>query len=114
VFRLTPNNGTWTESVLHTFGSSGDGIGPIAVILDSAGNLYGTTMPDGVSSDGIVYKLTPNPNGPWTETILYTFPIDSSGPYPDAPLIWNATQTSLFSTAAVNSISGGTVYELTP
>ena len=114
VFRLTLHNGSWTEGVLHTFGAAGDGIHPIAVTLDSAGNLYGTTLSDGVSSDGIVYKLTPNPNGPWTETTLYTFPLNSNGPYPDAPLIWNAAQTSLFSTAVASGSSAGTVYEVTP
>ena len=114
VFKLTPDNGTWTESVLHTFGTPGDVIHPIAVTLDSAGNLYGATLSDGVSSDGIVYKLTPSPNGPWTETTLYTFPLNSNGPYPDAPLIWNAAQTSLFSTAVASGSSAGTVYEVTP
>ena len=114
VFKLTPNNGTWTESVLHTFGAPGDGIHPIAVTLDSAGNLYGATLSDGVSSDGVVYKLTPTPSGPWTETILYTFPLNNTGPFPDAPLTWNASQTSLFSTAVVSDQSAGTVYEVTP
>jgi len=114
VFKLTPDNGTWTESVLHTFGTPGDVIHPIAVTLDSAGNLYGATLSDGVSSDGIVYKLTPSPNGPWTETTLYTFPLNCNGPHPDAPLIWNAAQASLFSKAVASGSSAGTVYEVTP
>jgi uncharacterized repeat protein (TIGR03803 family) len=114
VFRLTPNNGTWTESVLHTFGAPGDGSHPIAVTLDSAGNLYGATLSAGVSSNGIVYKLTPNPNGPWTETILYTFPFVNDGPYPDAPLTLNAAQTSLFSTALGYAPGKDIVYEITP
>jgi len=114
VFKLTPNNGTWTESVIHTFGAPGDGIHPIAVTLDSAGNLYGATSPDGVSSNGVVYKLTPTPSGPWTETILYTFPLNSNGPSPDAPLTWNTSQTSLFSTALSSGSSGGIVYKVTP
>src|SRR5260370_14580336 len=114
VFKLTPKNGTWTESVLHTFGAPGDGIHPIAVTLDSAGNLYGATLSDGVSSDGVVYKLTPTPSGPWTETILYTFPLNNTGPFPDAPLTWNASQTRLFITAVASDQSAGTVYEVTP
>ena len=114
VFKLTPNNGTWTESVLHTFGAPGDGIHPIAVTLDSAGNLYGATFSNGVSSDGVVYKLTPTPSGPWTETILYSFPLNNAGPFPDAPLTWNASQTSLFSTALLGGSSGGIVYKVTP
>jgi hypothetical protein len=31
-----------------------------------------------------------NYHGPWTETTLYTFLLKSNGPYPDAPLTWNA------------------------
>ncbi len=43
VFKLTPNqDGSWTESVLHSFNSS-DGAYPSAgLIFDAAGNLYGT------------------------------------------------------------------------
>jgi uncharacterized repeat protein (TIGR03803 family) len=46
VFELTPGaNGAWTETVLHSFQrNSHDGAYPNGgVILDSAGNLYGTT-----------------------------------------------------------------------
>ena len=43
VFRLTPSNGAWEESVLYSFGS--DGAGPAdGVIFDPVGNLYGTTV----------------------------------------------------------------------
>jgi uncharacterized repeat protein (TIGR03803 family) len=42
VFKLTPHsNGSWTESVLHEF-TGMDGSQPNSVILDAAGNLYGT------------------------------------------------------------------------
>ena len=44
VFKLAPNqDGSWTESVLHSFNGS-DGAFPYAgLIFDAAGNLYGTT-----------------------------------------------------------------------
>lgn len=45
VFRLTPgSNGTWAESVLYIFSGLPDGEGPNGLTLDSAGNLYGTTI----------------------------------------------------------------------
>src|SRR5947207_1786728 len=46
VFKLEPNpDGTWTEHVLHNFTGGSDGANPFAgVILDPAGNLYGTTQ----------------------------------------------------------------------
>ncbi|MFZ0311775.1 MAG: hypothetical protein WAL85_03605, partial [Candidatus Korobacteraceae bacterium] len=38
---------TWTEGVLHSFGNGSDGVYPSGMILDSAGNLYGTTSEGG-------------------------------------------------------------------
>ena len=50
VFKLTPNkDGSWSESVLHSF-TGADGYGPIAVIFDRVGNLYGTTVIGGAFS----------------------------------------------------------------
>ena len=44
-FELTPSGGGWTESILHNFGSGNDGLSPYAgVVLDTAGNVYGTTL----------------------------------------------------------------------
>ena len=48
-----------TETVLHTFASSADGGFPEGgLILDSAGNLYGTTLRGGTSNLGAVFKVT--------------------------------------------------------
>jgi len=82
VFKLTSNpDGRWTESVLYSFGGATDGIYPGAPLLfDSAGNLYGTTRyggagtcVSGYSGCGTVFELTPNPDGSWSETVLYSF-----------------------------------------
>jgi hypothetical protein len=81
VFRLTPNsNGSWTEKVLHSFcalTNCADGESPTAgLIFDQAGNLDGTTRLGGdISCDvgygcGVVFKLVPNSNGEWRETVL--------------------------------------------
>jgi uncharacterized repeat protein (TIGR03803 family) len=65
-------------SVLHTFGG-GDGAMPDSILLfDSVGNLYGTTNAGGDSGTcqggcGTVFKLAPNENGTWTESVLYSF-----------------------------------------
>jgi uncharacterized repeat protein (TIGR03803 family) len=43
VFKLTPSGGRWTESIMYAFKGASDGAQPYApLILDSAGNLYGT------------------------------------------------------------------------
>ena len=113
VYQLVPGNGTWTENVLHVFGSPGDGNQTSAgLIFDNAGNLYGTT-PQGPSSDGVVFELSPTQDGPWTETILYTSPQGTGGTL-NAPLLWDAPQASFFSTTAAGHSGAGTVYEITP
>jgi uncharacterized repeat protein (TIGR03803 family) len=60
VYKLAPNpKGKWTYTVLHTFGGI-DGAQPDAnLILDSNGNLYGTTATGGVNGGGVVFELTP-------------------------------------------------------
>ena len=90
VFKLTPNaDGSWTESVLHSFNGS-DGETPVAgLIFDAAGNLYGTTDSGGAYRNGTVFKLTPNADGSWTESVLHAF-IGSDGAHPDAGLIFDA------------------------
>jgi uncharacterized repeat protein (TIGR03803 family) len=66
------------ETVLHTFGGS-DGANPFsALLLDSKGNLYGTTANGGTSDVcdggcGAVYELSPQSGGGWSETVLHSF-----------------------------------------
>ncbi len=60
VYELTYTGGSWTETVLYSFGGSGDGQNPFAALIeDSAGNLYGTTVYGGAYGYGIVFQITP-------------------------------------------------------
>jgi uncharacterized repeat protein (TIGR03803 family) len=92
VFKLAPNShGTWTESVLYSFTGGADGAHPYAgLVFDAAGNLYGTTYASGAYNNGVVFKLTPNPEGTWTESILHTFTGGADGATPYAGLIFDA------------------------
>jgi uncharacterized repeat protein (TIGR03803 family) len=57
-------------TTLHTFTGTPDGDTPFApVVLDSAGNIYGTTRKGGANGLGIVFKIDPN----GIETILHSF-----------------------------------------
>ncbi|MGA9305481.1 MAG: choice-of-anchor tandem repeat GloVer-containing protein [Candidatus Sulfotelmatobacter sp.] len=92
VFKLASNaDGSWTESVLYSFEGFSDGDLPQAgVIFDGAGNLYGTTPLGGdeecsIPEDrgcGVVFKLAPNADGSWTESVLYSFTLKADGGYP--------------------------------
>jgi uncharacterized repeat protein (TIGR03803 family) len=58
-FRLSPGSGgTWSETRLHAFMDGDDGGGPRGVIVDSAGNVYGTTDNGGARQFGVVFKLS--------------------------------------------------------
>ena len=63
VFKLTPavSGGKWTEKVLHSFNDNGvDGWEPDGgLIIDAAGNLYGTTYSGGAYGYGAVFAITP-------------------------------------------------------
>jgi uncharacterized repeat protein (TIGR03803 family) len=120
VFELSQQNGTWTETVLHTFAGSGDGVNPQGgVVFDSAGNLYGTTVGGGANSKGTLYELSPS-GGSWTETILYSFCsqtqcTDGSGPignlvFDAAGNLYGETNTG----GAASPDQAGTVFQLSP
>ncbi len=75
VYELTPNSkGGWVETLLYSFTGAADGNGPIGtLVFDTAGNLYGGTIGGGSQLDGVIFKLTPHKNAPWTESVLWNF-----------------------------------------
>ncbi len=59
-FRLSHTGAGWTQTDLHDFGETGDGISPwCSVVLDAAGNLYGTTNGGGTNGGGVIWKIAP-------------------------------------------------------
>jgi len=116
VFKLAPNqDGSWTESVLYSFMGGSDGADPVAsLIWDSAGSLYGTTAGGGSFGNGTVFKLTPNQDGSWTESVLYSFMGGSDSGSPYASLIFDSAGSLYGTTAGGGSFGNGTVFKLTP
>jgi uncharacterized repeat protein (TIGR03803 family) len=116
VFRLSPSSdGHWKETILYNFKGGANGIQPSAgVVMDNAGNLYGTTSAGGSScSCGVVYKLTPGSNGKWTYTVLHRF-TGADGAGPNANLILDG-QGNLYGTTTTGGAGGyGVAFELTP
>jgi uncharacterized repeat protein (TIGR03803 family) len=116
VFKLTPSNGGWTESILYNFtGGSDGGVPHAGVVFDSAGNLYGTTELGGAYNCGTVYELTPAGSG-WTESVLYSFMGNGDGCRPWAGLVFDQAGNLYGATPMTNtdSSSNGVVFELSP
>jgi uncharacterized repeat protein (TIGR03803 family) len=119
VFKLSLEGGTWTEDLLYSFKCGpDDGWDPeSALLLDTAGNLYGTTAGGGATNNGTVFKLSPDGAGGWTETVLHAFN-GKDGSLPIlAPLVADA-QGNLYGVTQGYCYRGtcgtGTVFELSP
>jgi uncharacterized repeat protein (TIGR03803 family) len=127
VFSLTPKPGLWTETILHTFTGS-EGEGPRGgLIMDGAGNLFGTAQ--GTNSSlcntpidcGAIYELSPPAvaGDPWQETTLFRFSSLSTGADPYAAL-WRNKNGVLYGTTIYGGNGGnngrnlGTVFKLVP
>jgi uncharacterized repeat protein (TIGR03803 family) len=112
VFQLTPSgNGKWKESVILLGSQAGDN--PAAgLILDAAGNLYGTAS-GGYQGEGLgtVFELSPHANGKWTEEILYSFTNGDGGNDPVAGLTSDAAG-NLYGTTFTSLYGCGNVFEL--
>lgn len=86
VFELTQSHGVWSETILYSFAGGNDGASPAAsVVIDSTGNLYGTTRLGGPDNAGTVFKLT-LVNGGWQESVVYAFTGGNDGGSPQSPL----------------------------
>jgi len=112
------SNDAWQETILYDFGKSGaQGVYPGGgVILDQAGNLYGTTTAGGSSCGcGVVYELSPKADGSWKYILLHTF-TGPDGILPDANLTLGP-DGELYGTTVGGGPpgrAGGVVFRLTP
>jgi uncharacterized repeat protein (TIGR03803 family) len=117
------SGGGWHYAVIHAFAYGKDGSAPFGgMILDSAGNLYGTTTYGGNPNScvqknqggcGTVYELSPTSGGGWHEKVLYTFNA-TDGATPVASLISDAAG-NLYGTTGTggkltNCYNGGGLY----
>ena len=124
VFKITSAG---NEEVLYSFTGNADGAMPSAsLILDAAGNLYGTTAYGGNVGGGcgslgcgVVFKVTPAGQ----EVVLYKFKGSADGQFPLAPLVRDGNGNLYGTTSTGGDVSNidctiqgngcGGVFELT-
>jgi len=115
VFELTPSGGSWTETVLYEgFGNGLTGEEPLSgVVMDSAGNLYGTTSVGGAGGDGVVYELSPTQYG-YVQTVLHSFTNGDDGGLSYGGLVMDQAGNLYGGTVSGGSAGCGVIYELSP
>ena len=121
VFKLTPPPRVceatlcpWVETILYAFTGGSDGGNPYSpVILDAAGNVYGTTQSGGAANLGAVFELSPSGSG-WTENVLYSFTGSPDGSQPESGLTFDSAGNLYGTTADGGAGGSGTVFQLVP
>jgi uncharacterized repeat protein (TIGR03803 family) len=115
VFKLVKEkDGTWSESVLHSFNlRRGDGAAPYSGLASGpSGNLFGTTWAGGAYNDGTIFELARGSHGEWTESVVRSFDGDDCNS-PTEGLVTDA-DGNLYGTCPDGGPDGnGTVYKLT-
>jgi uncharacterized repeat protein (TIGR03803 family) len=108
-----------TVTTLYSFPGGNSAGDPGGLVEDSQGNFFGTTYIYGADNAGVIYELSPNGQGAYNETVLYTFTggADGNGPQPGLVLdenthtIYGVTITG--GDLACNSGNGcGTLWKL--
>jgi uncharacterized repeat protein (TIGR03803 family) len=125
VFKLTPpaaGQTDWKRTVIHEFNSAaGDGATPAGtLIVDRAGDLFGTTVYGGTLAGGTAFELSPPPQNraAWTEQLLHEFTNAARTPQAGltagaSGILYGATAFGGASTRCGNA-GCGTVYSLAP
>jgi uncharacterized repeat protein (TIGR03803 family) len=115
VFQLFPASPTWTINVVHQFGGPADVSASVSgVVIDNAGNLYGTGSGGGAHLAGGVFKLSPDMGGGWTETALHIFTGGADGGEPQGLLTFGI-DGNLYGTTPFGGNTGfGVVFQAKP
>ena len=123
VFQLVRSESGWSENLLYRFLAREDGATPYAgVILDSRGNVYGTTPGSGpgpglgAGSGGTVFELSPS-IGDWIFSLVHSFTqpprgLGQAGPW--AKLVMDPGGNLYGTTYREGAYLAGNVFKLTP
>lgn len=136
VYALTPNaaHTRYTQKVIYNFcaqfSDCADGAMPVGGLTyagastgaayDGASALYGVTRAGGLKNLGIVFSLTPLPNGTWNEKTLYFFCAQggldkcSDGKLPNSDIVVDKNGNVVGTTEQGGLNNAGLVYRLVP
>ncbi len=117
VFKMTGSGDNWTETPIYSFTgysfSQLDGCYPYdGLVMDSKGNLFGTTNYAGDNNNGTVWELTYDPQAGWKENNLYSFTGQGDGGSPYAGLTLGSSGNLYGATS--RGTPGPTIFELSP
>jgi len=130
IFELARSGNRYKYQVLHSFDGNLEGGVPVtALILDTAGNLYGTAVSGGANFGGTAFELMPNADHTqWTYSVLINFCSAPGagciqGQVPESALTYagassgqpyDGTSTLYGTVQQGGANGGGAVYSLTP
>jgi uncharacterized repeat protein (TIGR03803 family) len=115
VFELTAAGAGWNETVLYSFCTEGppcsasSGNPAYGMVMDAAGNLYGTTSFGGANKNGGVFELHPSGSG-WKERLIFNGTSEISDDF--GPLTLGGG--NIFGTVGSASSDSSMVFELSP
>jgi len=106
------------EKVLFSFSYYGaDGASPNGIISDASGNLYGSTFDGGAEGDGVVFELTPEADGKWSQKVLYNFCSEKDclgGDGAEGTMAVDAAGNLYGTTTQNPNYHGGSAFQLAP
>jgi uncharacterized repeat protein (TIGR03803 family) len=118
VFELQPSSkGRWAKRTLHTFADTPAGNPVAGLMMDTTGNLYGTTMLGASETScaggcGVLFELMPATGGGWNYKVVHEFGKGTDGFHPTGDLILDSTG-NLYGTTQAGGVQGsGMVFEI--
>jgi uncharacterized repeat protein (TIGR03803 family) len=121
VYELSPNgDGTFNESIIHSFNISNGDLPNSTLVFDGAGHLYGTTLFGGNTTAcpdegcGTVFRLTKTASNTWASTVLRELNKTTDGWEMVGPVAFDSAG-NLYAAAQAGGYKGsGTIFELSP
>jgi len=123
IFKLTPTGNGYKQSIIHAFRGGADGATPRNIVVDDAGDVYGTTDLGGDDRDascqngcGTIFKISPTPHG-YHASIVYRFHGGADGYLPSAGGLFVDALGSIYGQTSLGgtpSCGCGTIYRMTP